>query len=232
MAYAIVLLTLLISTIVFGILNISNNMSSSKILLILSVSLFGVVLSFLPSNKRINDLIEIIVFSCVVFSVLLMTITFVIFRSKVIGSSMKPTLEDGDSLYIYQFNYKPKVNDIVVYDLDKEVVQDDLIIKRVVALKGYKLGIMKSEKDLRGNEFVLTINGEVYFNNYDEPYYFNVSEDKLYQLLKTSEYTLKENEVILLGDNSKNSNDSRLWGVFSLDNIIGKALGKHDWEKY
>lgn len=228
MGYAIVLLMLLITTIFFGMLKVSNSVSNSKILLILVVSILGIFLSFLPDNKKINDLIEIIVFSCTVFIILLMTITFFIFRSKVIGRSMDPTLKNGETLYIYQFNYNPKINDIVVYDLDKEVVTDDLIIKRVIALKGDLLGTKDYESNDGKVGVVLTINNEIYFNKYNEVYYLDTNQDELYKLLKTDNYMLGENEVILLGDNSNNSNDSRLWGIFSLDNIVGKALGKNE----
>ncbi|MBU8790112.1 signal peptidase I [Oceanobacillus caeni] len=135
------------------------------------------------------------------------------------GPSMLPTLHDKDQMIVNKIGYKigePERFDIVVFHAS---AQKDFI-KRVIGLPGEHVAV-KDE--------VLYINGEPV----EEPF---LSEQKRnlgpYQTL-TNDFTLEElpgefttipeGHVLVLGDNRGNSTDSRMLGVISMDQIVGKA---------
>ena len=43
-------------------------------------------------------------------------------------------------------------------------------------------------------------------------------------MILKNEYSVKENEYYMLGDNRISSADSRIWGGVNADQIIGKAI--------
>ncbi len=135
------------------------------------------------------------------------------------GSSMVPTLTDGDRLFASRFMYTPKQGDIVVLEpyLKEGSVKGKLMfgrtlyIKRVVAVGGETVEI----KD--GGVF---IDGERY------------KEDYLYGNVHTYEGSLKtpvtipEDCVFVMGDNREHSKDSRDMsvGIIRNEQIVGKAV--------
>lgn len=135
------------------------------------------------------------------------------------GPSMLPTLHDRDQMIVNKFKYRisePERFDIVVFHAS---VQKDFI-KRVIGLPGEHVQVKDN---------VLYINGE----EVSEPFLTKEKEQiKSYQTL-TNDFkledlpggykTIPENHVLVLGDNRENSTDSRMFGVVSMDQIIGKT---------
>ena len=125
---------------------------------------------------------------------------FVVSPIKVNGDSMKNTLLDGDIMILNSIGYRfDEINrfDIVVVDEGNEY-----LIKRVIGLPG-------EEIEYKDNQ--LYINGKKVKENYGS----QVTED--------FKVKVKKNSYFVLGDNRTNSLDSRHFGSFKKDRIIGKT---------
>lgn len=140
--------------------------------------------------------------------VVIYTVSHVIFVPvKVFGSSMFPTLHDGDICFAGKLAAKAgTVNrfDIVVID-EKEGEQ--YLIKRVIGLPGETISC---------NDSKIYING---IEEYDESY--------LGDNVVTGSFdpvTLGEDEYFCLGDNRSNSKDSRYFGAFRKEDIVAKGI--------
>ena len=155
----------------------------------------------------IVDSLETIIFALVVVLILR---GFLIENTKVIGSSMLPTLQEGNNIFITKPDYffgSPKRGDVIVFPHSS----GNLYIKRIIGMPGDEIDIKK------GNIY---INGDKY------------EEDYILQKISTGregdiDYpaTVPDNSYFVLGDNRNNSSDSRLEsvGFVEEDNITGKA---------
>ncbi len=175
-----------------------------------------------PRIKRKNrflslyDWIGTLVVSIIAVSIIL---TF-FFRVVVVdGPSMMDTLQDGDVLIMSQFNYKPKVGDIVIisrnYENDvlyQETSSKSAIIKRIIAVEGQTV-------DIDTDAGIVYVDGKVI----DEPYIKDPTT-----VNRGTEYPLyvDEGKVFVMGDNRLVSLDSRSSEVGLIDSkyILGKAM--------
>ncbi len=128
----------------------------------------------------------------------------------VVGSSMYPTLRNGDRVLTSKLFYTPKQGDIVV--VQTETFGDEPLVKRVVATGGQRV-------DIDFSAGVVYVDGVAL----DEPYVnapVRVREDF------TGEVTVPEGCVFLMGDNRNASTDSRSRLVGFVDErcVIGKVL--------
>lgn len=138
-------------------------------------------------------------------------ITFVAQRTDVNGTSMVPTLEDGDQLICDKISYRfhdPERFDIIIFPYQYQ--KNTYFIKRVIGLPGETVRI-----DYEGNIY---INGEIL----DEKYGL---EKMVYPGIAEQEITLGEDEYFVLGDNRNVSEDSRYpdVGLIKRGDIIGRA---------
>ena len=126
---------------------------------------------------------------------------------EVSGSSMEPTLHDGDILVLY----KPGV--IRTGQLCGMYARDRLILKRVIALSGDVV-------DMDGS-------GNVYVNGaqLQEPY---VSEKAVGTCDLEFPYTVPENSVFVMGDHRETSIDSRcsLIGCVRTNQVMGQVVAR------
>ena len=137
--------------------------------------------------------------------ILFLAVNLVTARIRVEGSSMEPSLHDGEFVVINRLAYRwaePDRGEIIVfrYPLDPE----RRFIKRIIGLPGDEISVRQ---------------GSVYVNGIplDEPY---ISAAPLYD----GEWTVEQGRYFVLGDNRNNSSDSQNWGSLDSDNIIGKAV--------
>ena len=165
--------------------------------------------------KIILEYAKIVVISFVL--VLIMT-NFFLRPVQVSGSSMYPTLVDGELGFTNIFtlnNAGIKRFDVVVAKLD---YNGDYIVKRVI---GLPFDVVEFKNGLL---YINDIHVEETFLN--QEYVLSQSQlevDKLF----TKDYgpiTLAENEYFLLGDNRLHSTDSRVFGVFTRDKILSKSV--------
>ena len=167
-------------------------------------------------NKEIFSWIKAIVIAVV----LAFTIRTYIFTPIVVdGESMMPTLENHERIILNKFS--TRVGDINRFDIIVfHATRETDYIKRVIGLPG-------DHVEYRND--TLYINGE----KYEESYLTKSKEDykKMNQRLtldfKLEDYTgekvVPENEIFVMGDNRRNSLDSREIGTISIDEINGKA---------
>lgn len=158
----------------------------------------------------VKELLSLIIYIGIVVLICYFILNFVGCRSKVDGSSMNPTLENGDNLWIDKLSYTfgdPKRFDVIIFKYDDE----STFVKRIIGLPGETVRI-----DENGNIFV---NGKLLKENYGK-------ETMLNNGRAGSEVYLGSDEYFVLGDNRNNSRDSR-WadvGNVSREDIIGKAV--------
>ena len=148
---------------------------------------------------------------------------------KVEGSSMSPTLEGGQYLVVDQVSYfqldvermsrivpfwdasgtdpkfafdPPTRGEIIVFRYPEDPSKD--FVKRVVGLPGEKVEVRS---------------GIVHIDDIAmrEPYLQRTDRSSARAI------TLGEKEYYVIGDNRRNSNDSRAWGVVPEANIVGKV---------
>ncbi|HHT55360.1 MAG TPA: signal peptidase I [Acholeplasma sp.] len=201
--------------------NYTNFVNKNNVLLIYGLLLSSfIALFFIKDKAKLrNEIIDFLTFIINTFVFLLTITTFFIMPARVDGKSMLPTYEDGDRVFVNMYNIKIERDNVVVYKLDNE-----LIIKRVVAVKGDIISIEKVENE---NEYYLKINDEIYLNEYDQ-HYIMKANNKLYQQIvdnDNNELILEEGQFILLGDNALNSSDSRNSGISTFDKMVGKVMG-------
>ena len=119
---------------------------------------------------------------------------------KVNGDSMKNNLRDGDIMILDIIGYS--FSDIKRFDIVVIDIGDEYIIKRVIGLPG-------EEVEYKDNQ--LYINGKKVKENYG----YGKTDDFVAKVSKDSYF--------VLGDNRGNSLDSRYFGSFSKDKILGRT---------
>ena len=176
-----------------------------------------------------REIIEALVLAAVVFMLLQTTVR----NFKVDGSSMDPTLEDGQYLLVNRLVYlrvemdrlakivpfwqadegtsrhaihAPERGEIIVFEFPDSNINNARkdFVKRVVGLPG---------ETIRMHDGVVFVNEK----ELDEPYLPEKDHSN------ASEFTLGEGEYYVLGDNRAHSNDSRAWGAVPDANLRGKV---------
>ncbi len=141
----------------------------------------------------------------VVAAVAVLIATMVLPVLQVSGSSMEPTLSDGDVIVLL------KSGEFETGDLVGFYYQNKLLLKRVIAGPGDVVDIDEE--------------GSVYVNDVllDEPY---VTEKALGETDRDYPYQVPEGRYFVMGDNRTTSIDSRSTaiGCIETDQILGKVI--------
>lgn len=155
-----------------------------------------------------RELLEWIV--CIIVAVAL-ALTFNTFVAQLIivdGSSMAPTLHNGERMFVTRYTYRfrlPERGEVVILHYPDAGDRDNYV-KRVVGLPGDTV-------EIQGG--ILYVNDQAI----DEPYLAEPMEDGLAKL------TVPEGCVYVLGDNRNISRDSRYFdvGPIALDHLLGEV---------
>ena len=143
---------------------------------------------------------------------LILVFTFVGRIIGVSGSSMVPTLHDGDMLLLQSIGYTPKQGDVVV--LTKEFdAADGPIVKRVIATGGQHVVI-----DYAAG--TVTVDGKVL----DEPYINEPMNPPMGESI--TDVVVPEGSIFVMGDNRNHSSDSRDVTLGTVDEryVLGRAI--------
>ncbi len=164
-------------------------------------------------NKVMKEMISTLLYLLGVLCLTWLVITFVGQRTEVDGSSMEPTLTNGDNLIVDKLSYRfrdPERFDIIVFPYKHK--PKTYYIKRIIGLPGETVQI-----DEQGNIY---INGEILSESYGREIIRpeNVG-------LAAEPIVLGEDEYFVMGDNRNNSTDSRFAQVGNIkrEDIIGRA---------
>ena len=152
------------------------------------------------------DIVECVVTVIVLFILLF---TFVARQSVVVGSSMNPTLYDGERIVISDLFYTPKNGDVVV--IRKQSAMREPFIKRVIATEGQTV-------DIDFEAGVVYVDGAALREEYTlEPTYIREHF--------SGPVTVPEGCVFVMGDNRNDSKDSRWSTIGCVDTrfILGRA---------
>lgn len=151
---------------------------------------------------------------------LVMALVFLILMSTLVGriigvrgSSMVPTLQDGDLLLLRSVGYTPKQGDVVV--LRKQTFLTSPIVKRVIAVGGQHVTVSYADQAVYVDGAAL-----------DEPYINELMRDPYRSDMNVLDVTVPEGSIYVLGDNRNNSSDSRyeLLGTVDTRYVLGRAL--------
>lgn len=159
------------------------------------------------SVRELYDWIYCLLFALIVCVILF---AFVFHVIDVVGSSMVPTLHNGDKMLVSGLFYKPKAGDVVVFKKN-EYDPNKALVKRVIATEGQEINM----------DFA---NGIVYIDGeaIAEPYINELTYNKLDFI---GPKTVPEGCVFVMGDNRNASVDSRKNEIGMLDTrlILGRS---------
>lgn len=140
--------------------------------------------------------------------------TFIVQAFKIPSGSMRPTLLEGDKLFVNKYVYRfeaPKRGDIIVFKYPVDPKKD--FIKRLVGFGGETIELRDGKILVDGKILDDPASfGKFYYYNHDP---FGGPSDKI---------KVPQDMYYVLGDNSANSTDSRFWGFVPKKNVLGKAV--------
>lgn len=178
-------------------------------------------------RRYVLDVVETVVLALIVF----FAVRTVVHNFRVVGSSMEPSVHDGEYVLVnkavywsidvaqvkrllpfipgegvvYPFHL-PRQGEVVIFRYPRDPSRD--YIKRIIATPGQVVEI----RDRR-----VWVDGEPLA----EPY---IQEAPVYAMAPQQ---VPAGHYFVLGDNRNQSSDSHVWGMVPLDNIVGKA-----WLRY
>ena len=142
---------------------------------------------------------EIIPYIIIIIAALLIR-TFIFTPVKVDGSSMVPTLHDGEILILKKYDKTYERFDIVVINYNGEK-----LVKRIIGMP---------EENIKYKNNKLYVNGK----KIEEPVELETAN---FSLINLGYNKIPEDYYLVLGDNRYNSTDSRTIGLISKDDILG-----------
>lgn len=142
--------------------------------------------------------------------------TFVIGPYKIPTGSMRPTLMEGDRIFVDKLTYRfrePERGEIVVFKYPLDLKKD--FVKRLIAFGGEKVEIKDGNVYVNGKKIAepVSIQGRYYYNRNDWDF---GKEGQVFEVPGES--------FFVLGDNSAHSSDSRNWGFVPKKDMIGRAV--------
>lgn len=139
--------------------------------------------------------------------------------TRVDGSSMDNTLQDGEIMLIWSLGYTPAQGDIVVLNKTSVILsgwtEPRAIVKRVIAVGGQTV-------DIDYAAGVVYVDGQPL----EEPY----TKEKMYlppgPAMQGTHWEIPEGSIFVMGDNRNNSTDSRDVQLGPIDTgyVMGKAV--------
>jgi signal peptidase I len=167
------------------------------------------------SNHIVREVVETLLLAALIFFL----VRLVVLNFRVDGASMVPNLENGQMLLVNRNAYRyvdlngshlypfdpPERGDVIVFD--PPTGSDKPYIKRIIGLPG---------------EEVTFGDGHVFIDGVllDEEY---IEAPTRCGRSDTCDVVVPEGSIYVLGDNRRNSSDSRVFGTVPVDNVIGKA---------
>jgi len=143
-------------------------------------------------------------------------------KARELSSSMAPTITAGEKVTIDYTAYAiaaPKRWDVVAFE--PPMWTNQIFAMRIVALPGETVAFATGGVTVNG----LPLVPPPYLTNVN---YVSLDHSALIGAGRRapSPYVVPSRSYFVLGDNSTNSNDSRMWGAVPLSNIVGRVRHK------
>ncbi|MDX8411952.1 MAG: signal peptidase I [Mariprofundaceae bacterium] len=174
--------------------------------------------------------------------------SFIVAPFKIPSSSMLPTLEVGDYIFVLRFPYglripmtdiqlfadAPERGDVAVFDFPEDRSID--YIKRIIGLPGDVVRYDKNHLFVNGEEvpreyigeraYIMAAGGVDVSSHFVENLPPGVDHSMLVKTnsIRDGEWTVPEEQYFALGDNRNNSRDSRFWGFVPQSHLVGRAV--------
>jgi len=185
--------------------------------------------------------------SLLVIAILAVVIrSFIVAPFKIPSSSMIPTLEIGDYLFVLRYPYGFRIPLTDTQLMSKPVTRGDVAvfvypedkskdyIKRIVGIPGDKIVYLNNHLSVNGVEMPLTVEGNRTYFMADGGIDVSVQNEENFNGLKhkvlikdysirDGEWTVPEGHYFAMGDNRNNSRDSRFWGFVPQSYMVGRA---------
>lgn len=164
--------------------------------------------------------------------VVALLLTIFVFQSyEVDGPSMESALQDNDRLIVNKLGktwsrlsgepYIPKRYGIIVFNQTSSTsagTEEKQLIKRVIGLPGDRIVIKNGDVKIFNHQYPNGLEVDRFGPESEEPE-VRFTEGNL-------DLTVEENEVFVLGDNRKNSLDSRSFGAIDSEQIVGELTAR------
>lgn len=163
-----------------------------------------------PKKSFKQEFFELLRFTLVVLAIIIPIRVFIAQPFIVNGESMMPTLENGDYLIIDEISYnriEPSRGEVIVFRYPTN--HKRFLIKRIIGLPGESITIEGSKVSIIKNDGTNIQLEEEYLNGDFSTY---------------GSWELSDDQYFVMGDNRRNSSDSRAWGLLDKDLIIGRTF--------
>jgi len=154
-------------------------------------------------------LIVVIALPLIYFSLNLAIVVYGVQPVRMEGVSMSPNINNGDKIFILKRIGELKRGDIVLFLFPED--QTKSYVKRIVGLPGETIDIKEGKILINGHQI-------------EEPY---INPEFVMQDSMPEPVTIAADNYFVLGDNRRNSSDSRYWGTVPRKLIYGKF-----WRRY
>ncbi|BBB91874.1 MAG TPA: signal peptidase I [Methylomusa anaerophila] len=186
--------------------------------------------------KLLRELLDWVYSITIAFALALVINAFLFQPTRVQGSSMEPTLENNNYLFVSKISHTlgqlPDYSDIVIIDsrvLRERSWKDDisdplntyLAVTKVINDSDHHIWVKRVIG--KPGDTLEFKDGKVYRNGtaLDEPY---VKEAMQYA--SAQKIVVPENKVFVMGDNRNNSKDSRYIGPVPANHVLGRVVLK------
>lgn len=190
------------------------------------------------TDKTISFVYDLTELFAISFAIVMVILCFFLRQSDVSGSSMEKTIQNGDKLLVSNIAYTPEQGDIVIVHSLHNLSTP--LVKRVIAVGGDTISINFSR-------WMIEVNGEIYeqrkdengndakiggdYVKYEEGYPMGASSAlrvigfEYNPETDTYTATVPEGHLFILGDNRRDSKDSRDPSVGFVDErlVVGKS---------
>lgn len=189
----------------------------------------------------VSEVRSFIIIIVIAFIAALLINVYLIRSSDVVGTSMYPTLQSGQTVLISRAPYffsEPERGDIIVFDAKKQ--ERTFWVDMKFSLRNNVITQMFTDEQpmLEEGEFyikrVIGVAGDVitvkdykmYINGVpleDKGYKIN-DDGTAYYAYEGMSWTVTEGNLFVMGDNRINSKDSRMMGLIPTNSIMGKVV--------
>jgi signal peptidase I len=157
-------------------------------------------------NNKWEKIIKNIISYVLVIGVAILIKIFIFSPIKINGTSMVPTLNDGEIMILNEIGYR--LNGLERFDIAVANVDGERLIKRVIGLPGETVEYVDNK---------LYIDGKMMIEN------FKHGDTKDFSLSEINVDKIPDDYYFLVGDNRGNSKDSRIIGLIHKSAIMGKT---------